>query len=86
MIEAHWLDRELARKYILVAGREPLAQRLASDEGKRTVVISENGTEENVELVQRKDGGMIRNRPWRLSVDAPRAALDVLVAGIGYLL
>ena len=41
------------------------------------------GSFSNVSGFKRKTGGV---RPWRISQDAPRACLDVVIAGVGYLL
>jgi hypothetical protein len=84
MLEARWLDQEMARRYIVVAGKQTLAGRLSADSDKRNFTLSENGVEENVTVVQRRDGG--HARPWRLSIDPVRAVLDTIIAGVGYLL
>jgi hypothetical protein len=90
VLEARWLDRELNRRYVVVegrgvGGRAPLAQRLSADsEAKHArVVLSENGVEEDVVVVGRRERVV---RPWRTSVDPVRALLDVGIAGVGYLL
>ncbi|KAL2255674.1 hypothetical protein VTK26DRAFT_2905 [Humicola hyalothermophila] len=85
--EARWLDRELDRRYVVVNGKAPLAERLARDELAKstTLVLGENGVEENVVVVRRRTAGA-RARPWRLSVDPVRALIDVAIAGVGYLL
>jgi hypothetical protein len=88
VLEARWMDREMARRYVVVAGKPALAQRLSADDSEKraaVMMLSENGVEENVVVVQRRDGGVLA-RPWRLSVDPVRALLDVVVAGVGYLL
>jgi hypothetical protein len=46
-------------------------------------VLSENGVEENVVVVKKRTFGP---RPWRMSVDPARAAIDTVIAGVGYLL
>lgn len=83
--ENRWLDRELNRRYVVVNGKSPLAEDLNGGAlaRKATMVMSENGVEENVVVVKRRIGGA---RPWRLSVDPLRAVLDTVVAGVGYLL
>jgi hypothetical protein len=81
--EARWLDAELKRRYVVVNGKQPMAEQLSCDSLAQQVVLSENGVEENVTVVQRK---RLVHRPWRLSIDPIRAAMDVLIAGIGYLL
>jgi Ctr copper transporter family len=81
--EAKWLDVELQRRYVVVNGKESMAERLSKDSMARPIVLSENGVEENVMVVQRKKA---ITRPWRITVDPVRACLDVLIAGVGYLL
>lgn len=83
-LEARWLDRELNRRYVVTTGGKlPLAQRLSHDSTAKHVVLSENGVEEDVLVVSRKD---VLVRPWRVSVDPVRALLDMVIAGVGYLL
>ncbi|PHH63540.1 hypothetical protein CDD81_5727 [Ophiocordyceps australis] len=82
--EARWLDREANRRYIAAAGKAPLAERLSRDsDAKPMTLISENGVEDNVVVVEKRGLG---RRPWRFSVDPLRAVLDTLIVGIGYLL
>ncbi|KOS19968.1 hypothetical protein ESCO_005704 [Escovopsis weberi] len=83
--EARWLDRDRRRRYVRVAGKEPLAERLAADPDAKHLVLAENGVEERVVVVERREGGG-GGRPWRFSVDPVRAALDTTIVGIGYLL
>lgn len=83
-LEAKWLDRELNRRYVVVTGGKlPLAQRLSQDSTAKHVVLSENGVEEDVVVVGRKKAVA---RPWRVSVDPLRALVDMVIAGVGYLL
>jgi hypothetical protein len=84
--EARWLDRELARRYVAVQGKAPLAENLSRDSLAKTMtaVLSENGVEENVVVVQKR--GERCGRPWRASVDPVRAVIDTVIAGVGYLL
>lgn len=82
-LEAKWLDRELNRRYVVVNGRLPLAQRVSQDSEAKRAVLSENGVEEDVIVVGRK---RIIARPWRVSVDPLRAVVDMVIAGVGYLL
>ncbi|KAK3335692.1 Ctr copper transporter [Cercophora scortea] len=83
--EGRWLDAELHRRYVVVNGKPPLAQRLSTDSvAKSTAVLSENGVEENVVVVKKRTPS--RTPPWRMSVDPVRALLDTVVAGVGYLL
>ena len=83
--ENRWLDQELNRRYVVVNGRQPLAEKLSNDSLAKhaNMVLSENGIEENVVVVKKRTFGA---RPWRLSVDPIRAAIDTVIAGVGYLL
>ncbi|VBB73506.1 Putative protein of unknown function [Podospora comata] len=82
--ELRWLDKEMNRRYVVVNGKAPLAENLSRDSLGKAAVLSENGVEENVVVVQRRTGS--HARPWRLSVDPVRAVIDTVVAGVGYLL
>jgi hypothetical protein len=83
--ENRWLDRELNRRFVVVNGKAPLAENLSRDSlaKQANMVLSENGIEENVVVVKKRTFGA---RPWRLSVDPIRAAIDTVIAGVGYLL
>lgn len=64
------------------------AGRPSDGKGGLTGVLSANGVEEKVRLVQPVDvlAGGLWSRPWRLSVDLPRALLVTVMVGVGYLL
>ncbi|KAK3954561.1 Ctr copper transporter [Pseudoneurospora amorphoporcata] len=81
--ENRWIDAEMKRRYVVVAGRETLAERVSNDTLAKPMVLSGNGVEENVMVVQRHGE---EGRPFRLSVDPVRAVLDTVIAGVGYLL
>ena len=85
-LEQRWLDAELKRRYIVVAGKSNLGESLSSESVYKggNAVVSSNGMEENVKLVERKRSFCAR--PWRFSVDPVRACLDVVIAAVGYLL
>ncbi|KAJ4321089.1 hypothetical protein N0V84_005558 [Fusarium piperis] len=83
VMEARWLDREAARRYVAVNGKLPLAEQIASGPDARRMTLTENGVEETVVVVERKRAA---TRPWRFSVDPVRACLDTVIVGIGYLL
>lgn len=82
-LEAKWLDRELKRRYVVVPGKLPLSQRASQDTLAKRVTLTENGVEEDVFVVGTKKPTV---RPWRLSVDPLRAFVDMVIAGVGYLL
>ncbi|KAL2161281.1 hypothetical protein VTH06DRAFT_8501 [Thermothelomyces fergusii] len=85
--ERRWLDAELGRRYVVVNGKAPLAERLSRDSLAKnmTMVLSENGVEENVVVVHNR-AAADRPRPWRLTVDPVRALMDTVIVGVGYLL
>ncbi|KAH8601430.1 Ctr copper transporter [Bisporella sp. PMI_857] len=81
--EARWLDKEFKRRYVVVAGKQPKSERISEESSSRRMVLTENGVEEEVMVVQKR--GEMR-RPWRFSVDPLRAVIDTIVVGVGYLL
>ncbi|KAI0535974.1 Ctr copper transporter [Xylaria digitata] len=83
MAEARWLDAEMKRRYVVVQGKQPISEQISRDDLSKRVTLTENGVEENVFVVQRKEQ---IHRPFRLSVDPLRAAFDTLITGVGYLL
>ncbi len=101
-LESRWHHAALRRRYIVVAAppdccgnaggengvskqQQPqtLAERVLADPTGSTATLTANGVEENVRVVQAPERGAV---PWRLSVDAPRAALVTVQIGIMYLL
>jgi hypothetical protein len=83
ILEARWLDRDAARRYVATAGKTPMSERISQDRDAKSMTLSENGVEESVFVVERKRGIV---RPWRFSVDPIRALLDTVLAAVGYLL
>ncbi|KAM7221034.1 Ctr copper transporter family domain containing protein [Rhypophila decipiens] len=81
--EQRWLEAEFNRRYVVVNGKPPLAENVSRDSMSKNLVLSENGVEENVVVVQKRGATV---RPWRLSVDPLRALLDTVIAGVSYLL
>jgi hypothetical protein len=81
--ETAWLDAEFNRRYVTVAGKLPKSERIASDSDSKRMVLTENGVEEDVMVVKKRSMGI---RPWRITTDPLRAAMDTVIAGVGYLL
>lgn len=81
--ERRWLEAEFNRRYVVVNGKPPLAENISRDSMSKKLVLSENGVEENVMVIQKRTATI---RPWRLSIDPIRAVLDTIIAGISYLL
>jgi len=82
-IEARWKDQAWNRRFIVVANRTPLAERIEKDSGVKQGILTANGVEENVRVVHAATRGA---QPWRFSTDLPRAALVTALAGLTYLL
>lgn len=83
-MEKKWYDRAARRRYIVIAGKPPEAQRTREDvDANSGTLLTKMGLEEDVRIVRRN----VREvQPWRLSVDLPRAGLVTTMTGIGYLL
>jgi len=81
--ERRWLEAEFNRRYVVVNGKPPLAENISRDSMSKKLVLSENGVEENVMVIQKRTATI---RPWRLSIDPIRAVLDTIIAGVSYLL
>ncbi|KAI1504878.1 Ctr copper transporter family-domain-containing protein [Biscogniauxia marginata] len=81
--EARWLDAEMKRRYVVVQDKLPVAEQVMRDDSSKHAILTENGVEQGVMVVQKKT---VHARPWRLSVDPLRALLDTLIAAVGYLL
>lgn len=83
-MERHWVAAHLNRRYIAIAGKTTEAGRIDADPDAKIVsLVTPQGIEENVKVVHNIANGPI---PWRLSVDVPRAALFLCIAGVSYLL
>ncbi len=83
ILEQRWSIAARSRRYVRVQGRTTEAGRIDQDpDAKTAALITVNGVEENVKVVQARTGFT----PFRLSVDVPRAALTTLTAGVAYLL
>lgn len=81
--ESKWLDQEMKRRYVVVNGRQTLQENLSAEDLKQQMVLSANGVEEQVMVVQKNHQ---HARPWRISVDPIRAIVDTLIAAVGYFL
>lgn len=81
--EKRWLDKDFKRRYVSVNGKLGMSGKMSTDSMAKQLVLSENGVEENVTVVQSQHGIW---RPWRFSVDPIRAVIDTAIAGVGYLL
>ena len=76
--ERKWELTESRRRYVIAGADKKERGSSRSSEDKANI-----GGFSNVAGFKRKTGGV---RPWRISQDAPRACLDVVIAGVGYLL
>jgi hypothetical protein len=83
VLEARWIDIDLHRRYVVVAGADGVAEEVRAGDSEKTTLLSQRGIEEDVRVV--RAGGRIA-RPWRLTRDPVRAAVVTVLAGVGYLL
>ena len=83
ILEHRWMDKELNRRYVVVHGRPSVVEAAKAEEAKNATLITERGVEESVRVVRKRTRGVT---PWRLSVDAPRAAYVTVMVGVVYLL
>jgi Ctr copper transporter family len=80
-MERRWLETALHRRSVVVAGKTPEAQRIeATPDVKAATLVTASGVEESVQRAVQS------HRPWRFSVDLPRALLHLCFAGVSYLL
>lgn len=63
----------------MIAGPEEKEKEQVSN-----VSVSSRSSDEGSIKVIKKD--IVGVRPWRITQDVPRACLDVVIAGVGYLL
>lgn len=84
LLEIRWSAEAKNRRYVLIKGQSTEAARIDSDpDAKAGSLITVNGIEESVKVVK---AGPRSIQPFRLSVDVPRAALFMIITGVGYLL
>ncbi|PWY83443.1 copper transporter family protein [Aspergillus heteromorphus CBS 117.55] len=84
LMERHWLDAHLNRRYVAVAGKSPEAGRIDTDpEAKVASLVTAQGVEEKVRVVRTVTHAPL---PWRFSVDLPRALIFLVITGVSYLL
>lgn len=85
--EEAWHAAAINRRYIVVANQDGGPQETLREKVRETGeggVLTARGREEDVKIIATK--ALQRSRPWRLSVDVPRAFIYVVQAGLSYLL
>ncbi len=84
LLEQQWATQARNRRYIVVKGRQPEAERIDQDpDAKVQALLTAQGVEERVKVVEASRKPVV---PFRLSVDIPRALLTTVIAGVAYLL
>ncbi|KAI5298311.1 THO complex subunit 2, partial [Ascosphaera pollenicola] len=82
--EKRWHAQAMNRRYVVVEGQQPVSEQVMSDDdSKQGTLITAQGLNEKVRVVQRAG---VETIPWRFTVDLPRAALGAVIAGVSYLL
>ncbi|PGH07482.1 hypothetical protein GX51_01783 [Blastomyces parvus] len=83
-LDHRWTAAAYSRRYVVVAGQTPEAERMQDDPNSDTAtLITSHGVEEKVKVITRP---VNCTPPFRFSVDLPRALLVMVLAGVGYLL
>jgi len=80
--EQKWQRLELNRRYRIAGADEQEQDKRFSEEELKRSSFSDKSIDGSV-AVSKKSSAV---RPWRISQDVPRACLDVVIAGVGYLL
>jgi hypothetical protein len=84
IVEQRWIAQARNRRYVVVKGKTTEAGKIDNDpDAKDASLITAQGVEEPVKVVRAYARGAV---PFRLSVDVPRAAIVLVVAGVTYLL
>lgn len=82
------MDRTLRRRYIEVIDPDTEGTAGSDSAKSATATLTSNGFVEKVKVIHRATPmvGGFWSKPWRLSVDLPRALLTTVMVGVGYLL
>ena len=83
VLEERCIDAELNRRYVVIIRKQNTKERISSDSDSKIALLTENGVEGDVMVVRKHMKGTM---PWSITTDGPRAAVDVVIAGILYLL
>lgn len=83
VLEQRWLAQARNRRYVVVAGQNTEAEKIDEDAEAQTGLLTSRGIEERVRVVRRAHASV---QPWRFGTDVPRAAIVMVISGIGYLL
>ena len=81
--ERRWQLIESKRRYIIAGAEGKEKEDKLGTTGSVMSVSSKESDEKNTTTSKGKTAGV---RPWRITQDVPRACLDVVIAGVGYLL
>lgn len=82
-LETRALESALKRRYIVAADQQTVTDKAFNDASSMTGVLTANGLEENVRIVE---APVKHVQPFRFGVDLPRAVIMTVAAGVGYLL
>ena len=83
--ERKWQQTEAERQYKIAGpqAKEMEIHKSDNEDSKPNSNNNEKSDEGNVKVLKRKASAV---RPWRTDQDVPQACLDVVIAGVGYLL
>ncbi|KAJ9129826.1 hypothetical protein NKR19_g10169 [Coniochaeta hoffmannii] len=83
VLERRSIDADFNSRNVILPREQNDNERVRSDMGFDRGRLVENGVEENIMIVRRRIQGVM---PWRITTDGPRALIDVVYAGVLYLL
>ena len=84
LLEQRWATQARNRRYVLIKGRQPEAERIDQDpDVKEQALLTAQGVEERVKVVEASRKPVV---PFRMSIDIPRAFLTMVISGVAYLL
>lgn len=90
ILEAKWHDRDVSRRYIKVADPNERDPEKDGDspatDGLRESTLTVGGVKEQVRVITSPRKAGVHVKPWRFSVDLPRACVFAVQSGVGYLL
>ena len=82
LLKRKWQGVEKTRRYVIV-GAEGREKETRSSEESKTSIVSGKSDEGNTNVEKKYASGV---RLWRTRQDLQHACLDVVIAGVGYLL
>ena len=81
--ERKWQLVESSRQYNIAGVENKEKEEEEKEEDSRGSVSSRTSDDGCIKVIKKETVGV---RPWRITQDVPRACVDVVIAGVGYML